>query len=133
MSSNKKSDSKTNATAEQSKGDQANTNAATAAVVGTNAAANTAATTTASASTAAKVEPVSSGSTNPMIGTVAELLANKVKLNGQPLDKTGISALRLYHFGKAIKIDSFAKRPGQRGRATDVFELMNAPGFDFTV
>lgn len=67
------------------------------------------------------------------IGTPAALVAAGVKLNGMRLDVGTFAVLRKHHFNTAIKVNGYAEKPqGQKGKAAEIVELINAPGFEFT-
>ena len=80
-----------------------------------------------------KVTPIGSGSNDPLVGTVTELVENKVKLNGIPLDKNSIHALKRHHFGDAISVSRYVATPGRRGRQAEVYQLSDTDGIHFSI
>ena len=77
-------------------------------------------------------KPATSGSTEPMIGTVHDLVSAKIKLNGVPLDKNGVNYLRRFHFGQAITVNGYVNN-NTKGRPAEVYKLSDAPGISFSL
>lgn len=64
---------------------------------------------------------------NAFEGTVQQLVAKGVKVNGRMVDQVALSVMARY--GIAKEIGSAEKVAGKRGKVAKIFKLQGKPGF----